>query len=132
MQATEIYYLSKTTTKPFDDTLQTVIEKLKAQGFGVLTDIDVKETLHKKLNVEFRPYRILGACNPDLAYKGLQVEANLGVLLPCNVVVQEKENGQVEVSTVNPIISMQAVHNAQLEPIAKEVQARLQTVLNGI
>ncbi|MEW6655114.1 MAG: DUF302 domain-containing protein, partial [Bacteroidota bacterium] len=102
------YYNSKVVQLSFDETISKVTEELKKEGFGILTEIDVKETLKKKLDVDFRKYKILGACNPPFAYKALQAEENLGVLLPCNVVVQEKD-GKTIVSTVNPIESMQNV-----------------------
>ncbi len=116
----------------FDETIEEVTELLKSQGFGVLTEIDVKETLKKKLDVEFRKYRILGACNPEFAHKALQAEANIGVMLPCNVIVQETDDGIVEVSAVDPVASMQAVENSDLEPIAAEVRDRLKEVINQL
>jgi uncharacterized protein (DUF302 family) len=117
--------------KSFEETINHVTEELKKEGFGVLTEIDVKETLKKKLDVDFRKYKILGACNPPFAYKALQSEETLGVLLPCNVVVQEKENG-VQVSIVNPMESMKSVGNESLAEIANEVSSKLQKVLENI
>jgi uncharacterized protein (DUF302 family) len=108
-----------------------VTEKLKEQGFGVLTEIDVKATMKKKLDVDFYNYKILGACNPPFAYKALQAEDKIGVMLPCNVIVQEKEKGTVEVSAVNPIASMQAVENPALSDIANEVTNRLKKVIGS-
>lgn len=116
----------------FDETIEEVTELLKSQGFGVLTEIDVKDTLKNKLDVEFRKYRILGACNPEFAHKALQAEANIGVMLPCNVTVQETDDGIVEVSAVDPVASMQAVENSDLEPIAAEVRDRLKEVINQL
>lgn len=126
------YYNSKIVKCSFDEALVKVTEELKKEGFGVLTEIDVKETLKKKLQVDFRRYKILGACNPPFAYKALQAEENLGVLLPCNVVVQEKEDHTIQVSAINPMESMQAVQNEALVDVAKEVSARLNKVLESL
>ncbi len=126
------YYNSKIVGYSFDETINKVFEELKKEGFGVLTEIDVKETLKKKLDVDFRKYKIFGACNPPLAYKALSKEENIGVLLPCNVIVQEKENGEVQVSTVNPIESMRAVGNKELEEVANEVSEKLRRVLENL
>lgn len=126
------YYNSKIVNYSFEDALTKVKEELKKEGFGVLTEIDVKETLKKKLDVDFRKYKILGACNPPLAYRALSKEENIGVLLPCNIIVQEKENGEVQVSAVNPMESMQAVGNKELEEVANEVSAKLKRVLENI
>lgn len=125
------YHNSKTVEYSFDETIAKITEELKKEGFGVLTEIDVKETLKKKLDVDFRKYRILGACNPPFAHRALQTEDTLGVLLPCNVVVQEKEN-KVQVSFVNPMESMKSVGNPALEEIASEVSAKLEKVLQSI
>jgi uncharacterized protein (DUF302 family) len=126
------YHNSKSVQYSFDETIAKVTEELKKEGFGILTEIDVKETLKKKLDVDFRKYKILGACNPPFAYKALQTEETLGVLLPCNVVVQEKENGKVQVSFINPMESMQAVKNHALEEIAMTVSSKLQKVLESL
>lgn len=126
------YYNSKTIGLSFDEAIQKVTDELKKEGFGVLTEIDVKETLKKKLDVDFRKYKILGACNPPNAYKALQMEENIGVLLPCNVIVQEKEDGKIQVSSVNPIESMQAVNNPLLAEVAGDITSRLQRVLNSL
>jgi len=126
------YYFSKTVTLPFDDAIERVIAELQKQGFGVLTDIDVKQTLKKKLNVDFKKYRILGACNPSFAYKALQVEDKIGTMLPCNVIVQEIDEGQVEVAAIDPVASMQAVANPALKDVAEEVQAKLKKVIENI
>jgi uncharacterized protein (DUF302 family) len=126
------YYNSKKVTTTFDETLIKIAEELKKEGFGILTEIDVKTTLKNKLDVDFRKYKILGACNPSFAYKALQVEENLGVLLPCNVVVQETESGEVQVSVVNPLVSMQAVSNEKLTEVAGEVSQKLQNVLSNL
>jgi uncharacterized protein (DUF302 family) len=111
-----------------DAALTRVTEALKAEGFGVLTEIDVKETLKKKIGVEFRPYRILGACNPSLAYRALSVEPEVGLLLPCNVTVAQGEDGGVDVSLVDPIMMLGVVANPALAPVAQEAQARLARV----
>lgn len=126
------YYNSKTVQYSFDETLVKVAEELKREGFGVLTEIDVKETLKQKLQVDFRRYKILGACNPPYAYKALQTEKNLGVLLPCNVVVQEHEDHSIQVSAINPMESMQAVNNEALGEIAKEISEKLKKVLENL
>jgi uncharacterized protein (DUF302 family) len=125
------YYISTKLNKSFDEAINLVTEKLKEQGFGVLTEIDVKATMKKKLDVDFYNYKILGACNPPFAYKALQAEDKIGVMLPCNVIVQEKEKGTVEVSAVNPIASMQAVENPALSDIANEVTNRLKKVIGS-
>ena len=108
------YHFSRTLKLPFDQATDRVIEALKREGFGVLTDIDVKATLKAKLGEDFRPYRILGACNPQLAYRALKLEDKIGTMLPCNVIVQEHQGGAVEVSAVDPVASMQAIDNPGL------------------
>jgi uncharacterized protein (DUF302 family) len=126
------YYLSKTVETSFDETLKRVVSALKDEGFGVLTEIDVQGTLKKKLNVEFRKYRILGACNPPFAYQALQAEDKIGVLLPCNVIVQETTDGSVEVSAMDPSEAMAIVENADLEDVAEQVRLRLKRVLGSL
>lgn len=126
------YHNSKIVDYTFDEAILKVTEELKKEGFGVLTEIDVKETLKKKLDVDFRKYKILGACNPPFAYQALQTEETLGVLLPCNVVVQEKENGKVQVSAVNPMESMQMVKNPAMEEVASKISSKLQNVLQNL
>ena len=126
------YYFNKTLAIPFDEAITRVIDELKKEGFGILTDIDVQKTLKKKLDVDFKKYRILGACNPSFAYKALQAESRIGTMLPCNVIVQETEEGEVEVSAIDPIASMQAVQNPALEDIAKQVQAKLRNVIHSV
>src|SRR3990172_6176503 len=111
------YYFSKTLSVPFDEAIACVTDELKKEGFGVLTEIDVKETLKKKLNVDFHRYKILGACNPPFAYQALQAEDKIGTMLPCNVIVQETANG-VEVAAVDPLASMAAVENPKLAGVA--------------
>lgn len=126
------YYFSKTIAGSFDNAIQKVSEALKDEGFGILTEIDIKATLKKKLDVDFYNYTILGACNPPFAYKALLAEDKIGTMLPCNVIVQEKEAGQVEVSAVDPAASMQAIENEELSGIAKEISARLQKVIEQL
>lgn len=126
------YYISTKLKKSFDESIDLVTEKLKEQGFGVLTEIDVKTTMKKKLDINFYNYKILGACNPPFAYKALQAEDKIGVMLPCNVIVQEKKKGTVEVSAVDPMASMQAVENPVLPDIAGEVRGRLKKVIDSL
>jgi uncharacterized protein (DUF302 family) len=125
-------YAYKTTVKlSHEDAIQKVTEELKKEGFGVLTEIDVQATMKKKLNVDFRKYKILGACNPPNAYKALQAEADIGLMLPCNVVVYEKEDGKTVVAAVDPVASMKAVENINLESMAQEVRSKLQHVIEA-
>ena len=126
------YYFSKRVNVAFDEAVARTIEELKKEGFGVLTDIDMKATFKKKLDVEFRNYRILGACNPPFAYKSVQSEDKIGLMLPCNVIVQEVEPGTVEVAAIDPIASMQAIQNPELNDIAEQVRAKLQTAVKNI
>jgi uncharacterized protein (DUF302 family) len=125
------YYFSKKSVLGFEEAIQKVTEALKSEGFGILTEIDVREILKKKLDVDFRPYRILGACNPPFAYKALQTEDKVGIMLPCNVIIQEKENG-VEIAAVDPVASMQAIDNPKLGEIADEIQKRLHKVIDSL
>ena len=126
------YHFSKTLDMPFDEAISATTESLKRHGFGVLTEIDVKETLKKKLDVDFRPYRILGACNPKMAYRALQAEDKIGTMLPCNVIVQQREDGRIEVSAVDPAASMQAIQNPALADIAGEVRDMLRNAVDGL
>ena len=126
------YYFSKTLNVSFDEAIPKVIEELKKGGFGIITEIDVKETLKKKLNVDFRKYRILGACNAQYAYQALLREDKIGTMLPCNVIVQELAEGKVEVAAIDPIASMQAIENPELGGIAVEVQAKLKKVVESL
>lgn len=126
------YNFSKKIKADFNESIERVTASLKKEGFGVLTTIDVRETLKKKLNVDFRNYVILGACNPPYAYKALQAEDKIGTMLPCNVIVQELGNGIVEVTAVDPAASMQAIENKELEGIAIEVQAKLKKVIENL
>jgi uncharacterized protein (DUF302 family) len=116
----------------FEEAIEKVTAELQKEGFGVLTEIDIKATLKKKLDVDFYNYRILGACNAPFAYKALKAEDKIGTMLPCNVIVQEKEHGIIEVSAINPIISMQAVVNESLAPIALEIGDKLKRVLANL
>lgn len=126
------YYHEKTLKDVrFDEAIQKVTEALKEEGFGILTEIDVKETLKKKLDEDFRPYKILGACNPPFAHKALLAEDKIGVMLPCNVIVQQVDDG-VEVAVVDPLASMQAVDNKDLAGIATEIQAKLKSVIESL
>jgi uncharacterized protein (DUF302 family) len=126
------YYFTKTLSGNFENIIERVTESLKAEGFGVLTEIDIKATLKKKLDVDFYNYKILGACNPTFAYKALQAEDKIGAMLPCNVIVQEKESGKIEVSAVDPAASMQAIQNSALKDIAEQVREKLKRVIDLI
>lgn len=126
------YYISTSIQSSFHAALQKVTEKLKEQGFGVLTEIDVKQTLKNKLDVDFYNYKILGACNPPFAYKALLAEDKIGTMLPCNVIVQERKKGTIEVSAVDPLASMLAVKNPELVSIANEVAGRLKKVIQSL
>jgi len=126
------YYFGKTVNMTFDQVITRVTEELKKEGFGVLTDIDVRATMKKKLDVDFRNYRILGACNPPFAHRALLAEDKIGTMLPCNVIVQEHAPGIVEVAAVDPLASMAAVDNPDLGSIAGEVRSRLQRVVEGV
>ncbi len=124
-----MYYFSKKMTGPFNEAVARVTEGLKAEGFGIITEIDVKKTLRDKIGVEFRNYQILGACNPKLAHEALELEDKIGTMLPCNVVVQERADGQVEVAAIDPVASMQAIDNPRLKDAAAEVGKRLRRVV---
>ena len=126
------YYFSKTLNKDFDTVIGDVTEALKQEGFGILTEIDVAATLKKKIDVDFRKYRILGACNPPYAYKALIAEDKIGTMLPCNIIVQQLENGQVEVAAIDPMASMVSVNNPALGEIATEIQAKLKKVIDTL
>jgi uncharacterized protein (DUF302 family) len=126
------YYVSKKVDVPFDEAVEKAKAALKEEGFGVLTEIDVAATLKKKLGVDFRPYRILGACHPESAYAALQAEDKIGLMLPCNVVVQESDDGAVEVSAIDPVASMAAVENEGLADVAANVQRKLRNVIENL
>jgi uncharacterized protein (DUF302 family) len=126
------YYFSKTLATGFDQAVQRTVDALKQQGFGIITEIDVQDTFRKKLDIEFRKYRILGACNPTLAHEALRLEDKIGTMLPCNVVVQDLGGGKVEIAAIDPVASMQAVNNPALKEAALEVQRRLQQVVAAL
>jgi uncharacterized protein (DUF302 family) len=126
------YYIARTVSGGFVAVVDRAIEALKAEGFGVLTDIDVKATMKKKLDLDFRDYRILGACNPPLAHQALTADDRIGTMLPCNVVVQDLGGGQVEVAAIDPAVSMAQVGNKTLQTIANSVTAKLQRVIAAI
>lgn len=126
------YYFNKIISLDFDSAIEKVTEQLKSEGFGILTEIDVKKTLKEKIDVDFKKYKILGACNPPNAFKALSNEPYIGLMLPCNVVVQESENGKTDISAVDPLASMQAVSNPQLEEIARNIQLKLERVINSL
>lgn len=126
------YYITKKVTLSFDEAVQKVIENLSKKGFGIITEINVKETFKKKLDVDFRNYIILGACNPNFALQALTVEDKIGVMLPCNVIVQQHLSGEVEVSAINPAVSMQSVGNSELSELAGKVVSALQRVINEL
>jgi uncharacterized protein (DUF302 family) len=126
------YYFNKTISGNFDDVIVKVTDELKKEGFGILTEIDVKETLKKKLDVDFKKYKILGACNPPFAYEALKSEDKIGAMLPCNVIVIEQAPGQIEVAAIDPIASMQAVGNPNLGKVASEVQSKLRKVVESL
>ena len=126
------YYFAKTLALGFDEATRLATEALKREGFGIITEIDVRDTLKKKMNVDFRHYRILGACNPALAHEALQIEDKVGTMLPCNVVVQDKGDGRVEVAAIDPVASMQAIDNPRLRQAAEQVQAKLKTVIGSL
>jgi uncharacterized protein (DUF302 family) len=124
------YYFSKKLPVTFEKAVSKVIEELRLEGFGILTEIDVTETLKRKLDVDFPNYTILGACNPPFAYRALQAEPHIGVMLPCNVIIRELEDGKIEVAAVDPLASMQAIQNEELQSIAEEIQLKLKKVID--
>lgn len=126
------YYFTTTLDSTFDEAIEHTTEVLKEEGFGVLTEIDVKATMKKKLDKDLYNYRILGACNPPMAWEAIQAEDKIGTMLPCNVILQEREKGKVEVSAVDPVASMSAITNTELGNVAKEVQGRLKKVIEKL
>jgi len=126
------YYFNKTIKGTFEEVIDKVTQGLKDKGFGILTEIDVTATLKKKLDVDFKKYRILGACNPAYAHKALQAEDKIGTMLPCNVIVQEIEEGVIEVAAVNPMASMLAVENKKLNDVATEITSMLENVIEKL
>lgn len=126
------YYIGRTMALSFDEAVARVTQELKKEGFGILTEIDVQKTLKEKLGVDLKKYKILGACNPPLAHQALEAEDKIGVMLPCNVIVQETGDGKVELSAVDPVASMAAVDNPSLRPIAQQVKEKLTKVLENL
>lgn len=126
------YYFNKIVTLSFDEAIEKTTRELQKEGFGVLTEIDVQAALKKKIDVDFRKYRILGACNPHFAHQALLAEDKIGTMLPCNVIVQETVDGRIEIAAIDPISSMQAIENENLGGIAQEVQAKLKRVIENI
>ena len=126
------YYLSKTLETPFEAVVEKVTEALKKEGFGVLTEIDMQATMKKKLDVDIQKYRILGACNPPLAYQAIQAEDKIGLMLPCNVIVQEVAGGGTEVAAIDPVASMQAVNNPKLGEVGVQVREKLKRVIDSL
>ncbi len=126
------YYIEKQTDYSFDEAVEKITEELKKVGFGVLSEINIHEKLKEKLDVDFRKYKILGACNPAKAYEALQAEDKIGILLPCNVIVQELDNGKTEVAAVDPFASMQAVENPGLASLAGEIKSQLETAIHNL
>ena len=126
------YGFSKIVNFGYDEAIEKVTEELKKEGFGVLTEIDVKETLKKKLDVDFKPYKILGACNPQFAYKSLQTEEQIGLMLPCNVIVYVNEEGKTIVAAIDPIASMQAAKNDKLGEVAETIQSKLKNIISNL
>ncbi|HZH72504.1 DUF302 domain-containing protein [Aequorivita sp. F47161] len=126
------YYFNKIMKGTFEEVIDKVTQGLKEEGFGILTEIDVTATLKEKLDVDFKKYRILGACNPPYAHKALEAEDKIGTMLPCNVIVQEIEEGIIEVAAVNPMASMQAVENEKLHEVAKEITSMLENIIEKL
>lgn len=126
------YYIEKTTNYSFDEAVDKVTEELKKEGFGILSEINIHEKFKEKLDVDFRKYKILGACNPPKAYEALQVENKIGSMLPCNVIVQELEDGKTEVAAIEPVASMQAVENDKISAIAREIKGKLEKVISRL
>ena len=126
------YYLSRTLETPFEAAVEKVTEALKKEGFGVLTEIDMQATMKKKLDVDIQKYRILGACNPPLAYQAIQAEDKIGLMLPCNVIVQEVAGGGTEVAAIDPVASMQAVNNPKLGEVGVQVREKLRRVIDSL
>ena len=126
------YYFSKTLNCSFEEAISRTTDELQKEGFGILSEIDVQQALKKKLNVDFKKYKILGACNPPYAYQALQLEEKIGTMLPCNVIVLENDQGQVEIAAVDPMASMQAIKNPHLQEVAEQVQAKLKKVIDSL
>lgn len=126
------YNFTKKTSLSFEEAIKKITEELKKEGFGIITEIDLKEKFKEKLGVDFRNYKILGACNPKMAYQAIEKESNIGTMLPCNVLVQQHASGEVEISAINPMESMSAVDNKELEPIATQVSNSLNRAISNL
>ena len=126
------YYINKVTKSNFNETIRRITEELKKEGFGIIMEIDMTGTFKAKLDKEFRNYRILGACNPNFAFKALSSEDKIGTLLPCNVIVQEKDNGETEVAAIDPVVSMAAVENPVIKPLTEDLRSRLKRAVNNL
>jgi uncharacterized protein (DUF302 family) len=126
------YYFNKTITSDFESVKKKVVEELSKEGFGILTEVDVQATFKNKLNIDFRKYQILGACSPQYAHKAIEAEDKIGTMLPCNVILQELENGQIEVAAINATASMQAVENNKVAEVAKLISAKLEKVIDAL
>lgn len=126
------YYFAKTLNVGFEDAVRLTTEALKQEGFGVITEIDVQDTFKKKIGVDFRDYRILGACNPHMAHEALQIEDKVGTMLPCNVVVQDLGGGRVEIAAIDPVASMMAIENPQLKSAAEQVRSKLRRAIESL
>lgn len=126
------YYFAKTLETDFESVVQRATEALRQHGFGIITQIDVKDTFKNKIGVEFRDYRILGACNPQLAHEALQIEDKVGTMLPCNVVVQDLGNGKIEVAAIDPVASMMAIENPELKRAAEQVREKLRGAIESL
>lgn len=126
------YYFNKVIKRKFEEAINDVTEALKTEGFGIISSIDMQAKLKEKLGVDYKKYTILGACNPPYAYKSLQAEEKIGVMLPCNIVVIDKENGTTEIAAVNPQVSMMVIHNENIEPYANEISVKLQRVIDSL
>lgn len=126
------YYMSKILTDSFESAEEKIIQELKKEGFGIVTELDLQEKFRDKLNIDFRKYKILGACNPEYAYKALNIEDKVGVMLPCNVVIQELKSGKIEVAIVNPIASMSGIVNSKLIEFAGEIQQKLKLIIDHL
>lgn len=126
------YYIETTLETDFETAVERVKAALKTEGFGVLSEIDIHKTLKEKLGVDFKRYKILGACNPTKAYKALQAEDNIGLLLPCNVIVQESQSGRINIAVIDPVVAMESVNNEKIEPIAQEVREMLARAMRSV
>lgn len=126
------YYFAKTLTLGFDEAVRRTTEALRREGFGIITEIDLKDTFKKKINTEFRNYRILGACNPALAHEALEIDDKVGTMLPCNVIVQDKGAGRTEVAAIDPVASMQAIDNPRLKEAAEGIRTKLKSVIETL